>query len=145
MIYAILTLGVSALCFYAARHTTRATREARRWRTTEGRVLERGVGQALGDHLYAPHVKYTYTVAGTTYTNDQVYVVRGTGALADKVQALVDALPAVLPVHYDPKDPRRSYLLMNPMSTVWVLRVFGGVTLIVGLLMLLIALLRPTG
>ena len=54
---------------------------------------------------YLPHVKYIYSVEVQQYVHDQVYVIRRTGDIADKMQQLVDGLPDPVPVHYDPEQP----------------------------------------
>ena len=45
-----------------------------------------------------PHVKYEYTVDGKEYTNDQVYVIRRTGNLADALRADLRRLDPDLPM-----------------------------------------------
>ena len=126
MALALLTLLVAALSCGFGIHVLRKIRRERGWPMVPGAVLERGVGGAMGHgRTYMPHVKYTYTVEGKAYTNDQVYLIRRSGGLKDKMQELVDALPDPVPVHYDPRFPARSYLLTNPMITVWVMFGFG--------------------
>lgn len=87
---------------------------------------------------YMPHVKYTYAVRGKDYTNDQVYLIRRSGGLKDKMQELVDGLPDPVPVHYDRQDPARSYLLTNPMITVWIMFGFGILSVLWALAQLLV-------
>ena len=88
----------------------------------------------------AAYVKYTYTVDGKSYTNDQVYSIRGTGGLADKVRRLVNDLPDPVPVFHDPKNPEASYLLLNPTGTGWIAGTLGVIAGLLGLLMFLAGL-----
>jgi hypothetical protein len=145
MLLALLTLFAGGMALWAARHVWTEVRRCRDWPSVPGRILERGVGAPMGTpgRSYLPHVRYTYSVAGKEYTNDQVYVIRRTGGLADAMQRLVDRLPDPVPVHYDPEDPARSYLLVNPMGTVWILIAFGAGALLLGLLQMLVVVVRP--
>src|SRR5688572_7009945 len=102
MVIGILYVFFGGLAFWAARYITRALRRTCDWPTVPGRILERGLGEPMGDLSYLPHVKYTYTVAGTAYVNDQVYVIRRTGNLARAIRKLVASLPDPVPVHYNP-------------------------------------------
>lgn len=127
MALALLSLLVGVVTLGFGRHVLAKLRKERAWPTVPGKILERGVGGAMGrGRTYMPHAKYTYVVAAKEYTNDQVYLIRRTGGLRDQIQKLVDGLPDPVPVHYDPQDPSRSFLLTNPMSTVWVMFGFGG-------------------
>lgn len=139
MALALLTLVAGLLAVGFGRHVLGKIRAERSWPTVAGKILERGVGGAMGGgRTYMPHAKYTYAVGGKDYTNDQVYLIRRTGGLKDKMRALVEGLPDPVPVHYDPEDPTRSYLLTNPMSTVWILLGFGVLTILWALGQLLV-------
>lgn len=140
MVIPVLTTLVGLLGLWMARHVSRETRLTRNWQTTPGRILERGVGAPMGGpgRSYLPHVKYAYTVDGQEYINDQVYLIRGTGGLADSMQSLVDALPDPVPVHYNPAEPARSYLLDQPKSSFRIAAVTGTILLLAGLLQLLV-------
>lgn len=137
MLWALLTLLFAGIALYMAFHVSSEVRRCRDWPTVQGTILERGVGEPMGTsrgRSFLPKVVYTYTVGGTAYTNDQVYLIRRTGGPADDMQKLVDGLPNPVPVHYNPQDPAKSWLLMNSMSTFWLLLTFGIVTLLIGLL-----------
>lgn len=141
---AVLTLLFGGLSLWAARYVHRQMRETRDWPTVPGKILERGVGEPMGlDRSYMPHVKYTYFVGGKQYTNDQVYLIRRTGGLASQIQKLVDSLPDPVTVYYDPKDPVRSFLIVNPKGTFWLLLIFGLVVVTVGLLQVFVIVLGP--
>lgn len=142
MMYGLLTLAFGALALWAGRKMHTDIARGRAWPTTEGRILERGVGapMAAQSQSYLPRVRYSYTVGGRDFVNDQVYLHRQSGGWADKVQSLVDGLPDPAPVHYDPNDPAQSFLLVNPLGTVWILLAFGVGATVMGLLQLLVAL-----
>lgn len=139
MALALLTLLVGFLSVGFGIHVLSKIRRERGWPTVPGKIMDRGVGEAMGHgRTYMPHVKYTYAVGGKDYTNDQVYLIRRSGGLKDKMQELVDGLPDPVPVHYDPQDPARSYLLTNPMITVWIMFGFGILSVLWALAQLLV-------
>lgn len=144
MIYGLLFLFFSGLSFWAGRHFSREIRRARDWPTVPGKILERGVGEPMGaSRTYMPHVKYEYTVDGKEYTNDQVYVIRRTGNLADAVRRLVDGLPDPVTVHYNPQNPAEAWLISNSWGIFWVLMFVGVLALLLGLGKILVALTDP--
>jgi hypothetical protein len=138
---ALLTIffGVTGLWF--ARHMQREVRTNSQWPTVPGKLGERGTAPMQTSRSVYPVVKYTYSVGGKDYANDQVYLLQKTGGFESAMRKLVDGLPETMPVHYDPKDPSRSYLLAQPMGTYWILLVFSVVVLVVGILRLLTLLL----
>jgi hypothetical protein len=123
----LLTLFFGATALWFARRVYTEIRAGRDWPTVPGTILERGIGEPMKAHgrMFLPHVKYTYSVAGAVHTNDQVYQVRNSGGYPTRIRKLVDSLPNPVPVHYDPTDPSRSYLVANPTSIVWILVIFG--------------------
>lgn len=140
-----LLFGVAAL--WAAFRVSGDIKRARGWPTTQGKILERRVGDAMATRTpnYIPYVKYTYVVDGKTFTNDQVYLIKRTGHRLDKTQALVDGLPDPVAVHYNPKDPAEAYLLVNPTTTSWLLVGFGALAILMGLGQLLIIWSKKSG
>ena len=144
---ALLTLFFSGVAFYIASYASRKIRRECTWPTVPGEILERGVGKQMGGRgrNYLPHVKYTYSVGGAEYTNDQVYLIRGTGNLHDTIQRLVDGLPNPVPVHYNPADPSRSYLLINGMGIAWIAFFFGVFALLLGLILLFVQVVKLLG
>lgn len=141
MIYGALFLFFAGLGIWAARYFSREMRRTRDWPTVPGKILERGIGEPMGaGRNYLPHVKYTYTVDGKEYTNDQVYVIRRTGNLADAVRKLVDGLPDPVPVHYNPRNPAEAWLIANSWATYWLLIAVVVLALFLGLGKILVAL-----
>jgi hypothetical protein len=144
MALALLTLAAGAVALWMAFYVSREVRNGRDWPTVPGKILERRVGEPMGTRgrSYLPYVKYAYRVAGRDYVNDQVYLIRRTGGLADKMQELVDGLPDPVPVHYAPDDPQRAYLIANSMGIFWILIAFGAGALLLGALQLLVVATR---
>lgn len=141
MIYGFLFLFFAGLAAWMARYFTREMRRTRDWPTVPGKILERGVGEPMGaGRSYLARVKYAYTVDGKEYVNDQVYVIRRTGDLADKVQKFVDGLPDPVPVHYNPQNPAETWLVANSWATFWILIAVGLLATFLGLGHLLVAL-----
>ncbi|MDP2307174.1 MAG: DUF3592 domain-containing protein [Pseudomonadota bacterium] len=138
MVFPLLYCLFGALGLWYARRLYSDVRVGRAWPTVPGTILERRVGAPMKAHRrsFLPYVKYTYTVSGQAHTNDQVYLIPNTGGYADRIQQLVDSLPSPVPVHYDPKDPARSFLIVNPMGIIWILFTFGGGALLLGLMLL---------
>ena len=140
-----LLFGIAAL--WAAFRVSGDIKRGRSWPTTPGKILERKVGEPMATRnpTYMPYVKYTYTVDGKQYTNDQVYLIKRSGGRVDKIQKLVDGLPDPIDVHYNPKDPSQAFLLTNPTSTSWILVAFGALAVLMGLGQLLMILTKKTG
>lgn len=104
----------------------------RDWPTAPGHIVERGVTKRINSSWYYPRARYTYEVAGKSYTGERVYQ---TGRLNQKEAAarqLVDALPDPVPVHYDPASPGDAFLIASPSWTYWVAIAMGALALLVG-------------
>jgi len=146
-LYAALFLGFGALALWGAFRVSGDIRKGRGWPTTSGKILERKVGEPMGtrNRSFLPYVKYTYVVDGKEYTNDQVYLIRRSGGMHDRMQKLVDSFPDPVPVHYDPANPASSYLISNPTSTSWTLVAFGALAILMGLGTLLVAWSKKSG
>ena len=139
-----LFFGVVAL--WASFRVSGDIKSKRGWPTVPGKILERRVGEPMGtrNRSFLPYVKYSYTVDGKAYTNDQVYLIRRSGGMASTIQKLVDGLPDPVPVHYNPKNPADTYLVVNPTGTSWTLLAFGALAILMGLGQLLIIWSKKT-
>lgn len=137
---AILFVVMGGVAIYIAMRVSSAIRDGKDWPTVPGKILERRVGERMGTRSqnFIPYVKYAYTVNGHAYVNDQVYLIKRTGNLEDKVKELVDGLPDPVPVHYNPDAPGDAYLLVNPMTTYWLTLGLGIFGILVGLAQLLV-------
>ena len=138
MLTGALMIAFGVLAFWIYAQGSSIIRRAQDWPTTQGEILERGLGPAMaGRRNYLPLVKYTYSVDGKSYTNDQVYSIRKSGGLPDKMRELANSLPNPVPVHYNPKDPSETYLVINPKGSVWIAFGMGVFVTLLGLLMFL--------
>ncbi|MFT3692063.1 MAG: DUF3592 domain-containing protein [Kofleriaceae bacterium] len=147
LIYALLTVLFGGAAVFAARYMWREIRDHKDWPTVKGTITERGLGDQIATArtpgaTYMPRAVYSYEVDGKSYTNDQVWLIRGTGATADAAKKLVDELPNPVDVHYDPENPAQSYLLTNSHAMYYVSLIFGIVLLVVGALQLLIVVTK---
>jgi hypothetical protein len=144
-IFAALFFLFGGTALYMGFHVGGEIAEKRDWPTVPGKIMERRVGEAISPKRnYMPYVKYQYDVAGKHYINDQVYLIKRTGGLHDEIQKLVDGLPDPVPVHYNPKEPGESFLLVNPVGTKWLLVAAGGFALLMGLAQLLVAVTKKS-
>lgn len=139
MLLALLYWFFAGLAWWMALHVLREIRSTQHWQTVMGTILERGVGVRMKGVAFSflPYVKYSYSVTGKDYINDQVYLHKQTGSLDWQVRRLVNSLPNPVPVHYDPEYPERSYLIKNPMSIIWILVTVGALAFFVGFVELL--------
>ncbi len=126
--YGLLAIFFGFLALWGAARIRGAIRRARNWLTIPGNILERGVGEPMAGpgRGYLPRVRYSYTVQGKQYENDQVFSVRGTGGTSTQMRKLVDSLPDPIPVHYNPGNPAESCLLLNRMGSYRLLVGFGA-------------------
>jgi hypothetical protein len=122
----------------------RTSRSMRSYATTRGKVISRDVVQVHADSTpkfgsggnYVPKPTYSYTVAGTTYTNDRVsYAHRPVKQEIAKQR--VDAMPAEVDVHYDPDNPQESYLEKHRSGLGWSLIILGCVIALIALVAML--------
>jgi hypothetical protein len=117
------------------------------WRTTRGKVIERGTYRpdvpALGPPAfrYAPLVKYAYQVDGREFVNDSIRPKRiqlpqhNTIEWARKKAA---SFPDDVTVHYNPEDPRESFLDQTPKVLLYIVIVASCLAIMYGLMFLLI-------
>jgi len=140
LLIALLFVVMGGVALYIAFYVSSEIRRGKDWPTTPGKILERRVGERMATRgpNFLPYVKYSYTVDGTSYVNDQVYLIRKTGDLEDKIKKLVDALPDPVPVHYNPKQPSEAYLIINPMQTFWITLCVGILGIVLGLMQLFV-------
>lgn len=128
-----LVIGGSGL--WVSFHMLAQIRRKGHWPTVQGRVLERGT--VVTGRGYTPLVRYEYAVGGETYVHDQIYLVGKTSNRQEsEARKVVETLPDPLPVHYDPADPRLSYLLVTPRWWFWIFLVMSCFALLMGLVWL---------
>jgi Protein of unknown function (DUF3592) len=139
LVYAGLLFLFGGFALWAGLRVSGEVRKGRGWPTVQGKISERRLETAaqLRSRAYEPRATYTYVVDGVSYTNDQVYLMKGTSGTARSMQALLDGLPETVTVHYDPSQPSRSYLIVNPRSTSWIMVGAAALALLLGLAQLL--------
>ncbi|PWT89422.1 MAG: hypothetical protein C5B55_11435 [Blastocatellia bacterium] len=116
------------------------------WKTTIGKVVERGTYQpsvATGGppaFRHAPLVKYSYRVNGQDFVNNAIHPIRiqlpqrNTLKWAQKKAA---SFPDEVTIHYNPEAPGESYLVLTSRWILYVVVASACVCLLVGVLFLL--------
>ncbi len=139
MILALLTFCFAGLAWWMAAFLSQEIQKTKNWQTVMGSFMKRDIGEPMKSisFSYVPNVQYSYNVAGREYKNNQVYLHKQTGNLDWQNRKLINNLPDLVPVHYDPQHPENSYLIANPKSTIWILVIFGILAFVVGLVQLL--------
>ena len=145
VLYAIVVLLVAVLMLWGQGVLRAEVSRASSWPTVPGELVERGVGELaatvngpVNRHYYK--VRYRFVVDGKEYTGDQAWAHRQTSAWAEQVQKELDALPNPVPVHYNPKDPTQSCLMLNSTVAAWLILAGGILLLLVDALMWLTVL-----
>ena len=112
------------------------------WKTTPGKVVERGIYQPDIPMLsppafrYSPLVRYTYQVDGKDLENNYILPKRiqapqhGTRKWAQKK---ADAFPAEVTVHYNSADPGESYLVQTSKAVLYLLVTISCLVLLIGI------------
>ncbi|HJX92438.1 MAG TPA: DUF3592 domain-containing protein [Pyrinomonadaceae bacterium] len=117
------------------------------WKTTPGKVIERGTCQpsnamfGAGAFRYAPLVKYSYEVGGRQFVNNSIFPVRiqlpqrNTQKWA---QRKAEGFPNEVVVYYNPVDANESYLVLTSRWTLYAVLAASCVVVMMGLLFLLL-------
>ena len=110
----------------------------RGWPTARARVVERAVGaptQPTGgarNGRFVPSVRYVFEVEGRSYEGRQIRPVQE-GMTAERAREVVDAIPDVVEVHYDPRDPSQAFIEPGSLTLAVAVGV-GGALLALGAL-----------
>ena len=116
------------------------------WKTTSGRVIERGVYQpdqpmrSAPAFRYSPLIRYSYQVDGKDFTSNAILPRRiqlPQHSTKKWAQRQADAYTDEVVVHYNPTDPAESYLKQVSKTTLYVLIGFSIFALVLGVLFLL--------
>jgi hypothetical protein len=112
------------------------------WKTTPGKVVERGIYQpdipmlSPPAYRYSPLVRYTYQVDGKDFENNYILPKRiqapqhGTRKWAQK---RADSFPAEVTVHYNSADPQESYLIQTSKTVLFILMTLSILVLLIGM------------
>jgi hypothetical protein len=120
------------------------------WKTTNGRVIERGTYQpdipmlSVPAFRYAPLVKYEYQVAGKDFVSNSILPKRIQSPQHSTIkwaQKKADSFPDDVTVFYNPEDPAESYLVQVSKATLYLVVGASIVVTLVGVIFLLPALI----
>jgi len=118
-----------------------------RWKTTTGRVIERGTYQpdipmlSAPAFRYAPLVKYKYQVDGKEFVSNSILPKRIQAPQHSTIkwaQKKAESFPDDVTVYYNAEDPSESYLVQTSKATLYTVITASGVVVLVGLAFLLI-------
>ncbi len=146
-----LLIGIVGL-WTALRHL-KSRKELNTWRTTTGRVIERGVFQpnvpSLGAPAfrYAPLVKYAYAVEGKEYVGNCIHPaqLQAPPQSSQKwAQKKAESFPNEVVVHYNAADPTEAYLIQTSRALLLTVAAVSSFMIVFGLLLLLVQLTTHT-
>jgi len=134
----LLCMALGGLFLFLAWFTQRKAKKVITWPTTQGTVTKsilKVEDQVEGGNTYHPYVKYSYQVKNQKYAGDnfQAGALPGINSHA-RMQKELNPYPegGVVPVYYNPLDPKESYL--KPGTTdVGILYFLGGGFLLYGI------------
>jgi hypothetical protein len=116
----------------------RRARQRALWPQIDG-VISASETAADEDDLL-PRITYTYTVAGTTYTQTLAFPA-GTAPSQELSRQYREKFPAGarVSVYHHPRDPQQATLEPGGASGDWLVLAFGLCAVVLGVVMLLIA------
>ena len=101
----------------------------RSWKTTSGRVIERGTYVpnfamlSVPAYRHAPLVKYTYEVDGAQFSSNAITperIQQPQHNTLDWARRKADSFANEVVVHYNPENPAESYLQLTSRWMLWV-------------------------
>jgi len=116
-----------------------------RWKTTSGRVIERGTYQpdipmlSAPAFRYAPLVKYKYQVDGKEFVSNSILPKRIQAPQHSTIkwaQKKAESFPDEVAVYYNAEDPSESYLVQTSRATLCLVIIASCLVMFVGLLFL---------
>ena len=141
MVSGLVYLAFAALSFGAAGWYHRRVYAKSKWPTTLGKLVERGVARAPNGYFTAV-VKYRFVVGGKEHDGDTLWALATTTRRQAVMRQIVDKLPDPVTVHYDPADPQRSFLVVNPRGYFWLLIGVGALAALMSVVWLVDALAK---
>lgn len=132
-IWGIVSLLVGGAVFAFFAWTLFRRKAIRSWSVTEGRVLESRVDESQSD--YEPYVRYSYVVAGRTYTSEKFSAVTYIYDARRQVERLIEpfALGKVITVYYGPARPSESVIYVrNPIGIDILFVIISLVFIVIG-------------
>ena len=117
-----------------------------RWKTTQGKVVERGTYQpsiatlSNSAYCYSPLVKYAYQAEGRDFVGDCIHPKRiqlPEHNTKEWAQNRAEAFADDVLVHYNPEDPTESFLVQTPKFKLYLLIAASCFALLFGMLFLI--------
>ena len=142
----LFSLLIGVVGFWTALRHLKSRSELNKWKTTSGRVIERGVFQPNAPSLgppafqHAPLVRYSYSVDGKEFVGSCVHPSRlqvpprSTRKWAQKKAA---SFPDEVVVHYNAANPGEAYLIQTSRGMLVTVALVGVFMILFGLVILL--------
>jgi len=117
------------------------------WKTTPGKVIERGTYRpkiaslSASAFRYSPLIKYSYQVNGAEFINDAIHPRRiqlPRHSSKKWAQKRAESFPDEVIVHYNSEDPGESYLVMTSKLILGIVAGVGVLLILIGVVVLLI-------
>jgi hypothetical protein len=143
----IFSLLIGLVGLWTALKHLKSRAELNNWRTTKGKVLERGTFKPNVPRLappafhYAPLVKYTYSVEGKEFVNNCIHPARiqaPSQSTQEWAQKESDSFPDEVLGYYNFSDPSESYLIQTSRVLLLTVAVGSSFMILFGLLILLV-------
>ena len=141
----IFSLIIGGVGLWTALSHLKSRTELNKWKTTKGRVIERGVFQSKASNLgppafqNSPLVKYRYEIDGREFVSNCIHPARlqlpprGKRKWAEKKAA---SFPEEVLVHYNSSDPSEAYLIQTSRSMLVGVATICFLVILFGLLIL---------
>ncbi len=116
------------------------------WKTTPGKVIERGTFRvpfatlSVSAFQYAPLVKYCYHVHGQEFINDAIlpqHIQMPEHSTLSWAQRKANSFPHEVTVYFSPIDPAQSFLVRPTKTKLYLVLVGAGAAFLYGAVFLL--------
>jgi hypothetical protein len=117
------------------------------WRTTQGKVIERGTYRpnfaslSASAFRYAPLVRYSYLIDEKEFISNAIHPVRmqlPRHSSRKWAQKQAETFPADVVVHYNSEDPSECYLTLTSKVVLWTIFALSLLLILIGVIVLLI-------
>ena len=139
----LLFAGVGAAVLVWGAGVVREAQASESWPTAPGRVLSARMTSHRSDDstTYGADVQYEYMVDGVRYTGDRVHFGQYSTSDRSYARGILKRYPKgkAVKVYHDPDRPDRSILEPGAGGAAWITPILGGVFLLAGAGMLVLA------
>ena len=148
LIAGIFGLILGVVGFVTGLTLLRKRTQFNQWKTTTGKVIERGTFQpdipmlSAPAFRYSPLVRYHYQVAGKEFVSNSILPKRIQLPKHNTIkwaQKQAESFPEEVIVYYNPEDPTETYLVLTSRRVLYVVLAASFFAVLVGLLFLLAA------